>query len=141
MLTASAEGFVPAVLRVSNDNRDTVVFTLSRLPMRTLLATLLAGGTLGAVPPATFTGTIIDAECARAGHSSMRMGPTDAECARACVMAHDSAFVLEDGATVYLLSDHNAAERFAAQKVIVMGNLDPKTRTIQVESIAAVPQD
>lgn len=30
MLTASAEGFVPAMLRVSNDNRDTVVLTLSR---------------------------------------------------------------------------------------------------------------
>jgi len=29
-LTASAEGFIPAMLRVSNDNRDTVVLTLSR---------------------------------------------------------------------------------------------------------------
>lgn len=29
-LTASAEGFVPAALSVSNDNRDTVVLTLSR---------------------------------------------------------------------------------------------------------------
>jgi hypothetical protein len=106
--------------------------------MRILLAILLAGGTLGAVPPATFTGTIIDAECARDGHAAMRMGPTDAECARACVMAHDSAFVLDAGTTVYLLSDQKAAERFAALKVIVMGTLDPKTRTIQVESIAAV---
>ena len=30
-------------------------------------------------------------------------------------------------------------ERFAAQKVTVIGTLDPKTMTIQVESIAAVP--
>lgn len=105
--------------------------------MRILLAILLAGGTLGAIPPATFTGTIIDAECVRDGHAAMRMGPTDAECARACVMAHDSAFVLDAGATVYLLSDQKAAERFAAQKVSVTGTLDPKTRTILVESMAA----
>ncbi len=109
--------------------------------MRILIVMLLAVGTAGAVPPTTFTGTIIDTECARDGHAAMRMGPTDAECARACVLAHDSGFVLDDGATVYLLSDQKAAERFAAQKVIVIGTLDPKTRTIQVESIAAVPQD
>ena len=106
--------------------------------MRIVLAILLAGGTLGAVPPTIFTGAIIDAECARDGHEAMRMGPTDAECARACVMAHDSAFVLQDGATVYLLSDQKAAERFAGQKVVVTGTLDPENRTIQVESIAAV---
>jgi hypothetical protein len=65
--------------------------------MRTILLGLLLGGTVGTVPPATFTGTIIDAECVREGHAAMRMGPTDAECARACVLSHDSAFVLDAG--------------------------------------------
>ena len=37
----------------------------------------------------TFTGTISDDVCARADHSQMRMGSTDAECATACVSAHD----------------------------------------------------
>jgi hypothetical protein len=106
--------------------------------MRTLLLSFLIGGAVGFVPPATFTGTIIDGECVRGGHSAMRMGPTDAECARACVLSHDSTFLLEDGPSVYQLSDQKLAERFAAQKVTVAGTLDEKTRTIQVESITAV---
>ncbi|MSO61655.1 MAG: hypothetical protein EXQ50_06155 [Acidobacteria bacterium] len=65
------------------------------------------------------------------------MGPTDAECVRACVLSHDAAYVLEDGANLYLLSDQKTPARFAARKVEVIGTLDPKTRTIAVESIAA----
>lgn len=105
--------------------------------MRTLLLILVAAGTMSIVPPETFTGTIIDTECVRGGHAAMRMGPTDAACAKACVLSHDADYVLEDGANVYFLSDQRALEQFAAQKVIVVGTLDPKTRTIQVESIAA----
>ncbi len=105
--------------------------------MRTVLLSLLIGATVMAVPPPTFTGTIIDGECARAGHATMRMGETDAECAKACVLSHDSAFMLDDGATLYRLSDQKASERFAAQKVVVVGTLDERTRTIQVESITA----
>ena len=29
----------------------------------------------------------------------MRMGETDTECAKACVLSHDSAYWLEDGET------------------------------------------
>lgn len=105
--------------------------------MRTLLITLLIGATVGAVASAPFTGTIIDAECARAGHASMRMGETDAECARACVLSHDSAYLLESGNNLYRLSDQKLAERFAAQRVIVVGTLDETTKTLTVESITA----
>lgn len=105
--------------------------------MRMLLIALLIGGTAGTVAPATFTGTIIDAECARAGHASMRMGETDAECVRACVLSHESAYLLEDGANLYRLSDQKMPERFAAQRVIVVGTLDEKTKTLTVESITA----
>ena len=56
---------------------------------------------------------------------------------RACVSSHDAAYVLEDGANVYILSDQTTPARFAAQKVEVIGTLDPKTRTLAVESIAA----
>jgi hypothetical protein len=105
--------------------------------MRTILAGLLLAGAVGAVPPATFTGVIIDGECAGAGHAAMRMGPTDAECAQACVLSHNSTYLLEDGAIVYRLSDQKAPEKFAAQRVIVVGTLDEKTKTIQVESITA----
>ena len=114
-----------------------MIVRLAKLGCTALLLGALPAGLAFAVPPATFTGTIIDAECARAGHESMRMGPTDAECARACVLTHDSAFVLDAGTAVYLLSDQETAGRLAAQKVIVVGTVDPKTRTIQVESMAA----
>lgn len=105
--------------------------------MRTLLLSFLVGGAVGVAQPATFTGIIIDAECARGGHSTMRMGETDAECAKACVLSHDSTYLLEDGANLYQLSDQKMPERFAAQKVVVAGTLDEKTKTIRVQSITA----
>lgn len=85
----------------------------------------------------TFTGTITDSTCAKAGHSAMRMGPTDAECVIACITAHDDRYVLDDGNDVYALSDQRTPGKFAAQKVRVTGTLDARTRTIQVDSIAA----
>lgn len=105
--------------------------------MRTLLLSFIIGTTAMGVPPATFTGTIIDAECVRGGHASMRMGETDAECAKACVISHDSRYLLAEGANVYQLSDQKTPERFAAERVVVTGTLDETTRTIQVESISA----
>ena len=85
----------------------------------------------------TFTGIITDEMCPLGTHAHMRMGPTDAECVRACVTAHDSAYVLFDGKSAYVLSDQKTSDTFAAQKVRVVGTLDAKTRTIRVESIAA----
>lgn len=87
--------------------------------------------------PQTFTGVITDSECATRGHAQMRMGPTDAECTRLCVMAHGAFYVLHDGKDVYMLNDQATPERFAAQKVRVVGTLDVKTGTIKVESITA----
>jgi hypothetical protein len=84
----------------------------------------------------TFTGTITDNECAGIGHARMKMGPTDAECARACVDLHGVPFVLESGKQVYTLSDQQAPAKLAGQRVRVVGTLDAKTGTIQVESIA-----
>jgi hypothetical protein len=86
----------------------------------------------------TFTGTITDSECALDGHARMRMGPTDAECTRACVDAHGASYVLYDGKDVYTLSDQHAGDTFAGRKVRVTGTLDTRTKTIQMDSIAAV---
>ena len=84
-----------------------------------------------------FTGVITDNMCAKGGHAQMRMGPTDADCTRACVSAHDAKYVLYDGKDVYGLSDQKTPDKFAGQKVRVDGTLDAKTRTIQVKSITA----
>jgi hypothetical protein len=84
----------------------------------------------------TFTGTISDEMCPRADHSQMRMGPTDAECISACVSAHDAAYVLYDGKTVFKLSSHRMVEQFAGRRVRIIGALDAKAQTIRVDSIA-----
>ncbi len=106
--------------------------------MKPPIFTLLAIAALAAAQgKQTFTGAITDDMCARADHSGMRMGPTDAECTIACVMVHGAAYVLYDGKEVYALSDQKTPEKFAGQKVTVRGTLDAKTKTIRVESITA----
>ncbi len=106
--------------------------------MKHLIVGLLAVGALSAAQEKqTFTGVITDDMCATAGHASMRMGPTDAECTVACVIAHGAQYVLRDGTTVYTLSDQQTPEKFAGQKVQVTGVLDGRTKTIQVDSITA----
>lgn len=106
--------------------------------MRYLAIFLLAVSALPAAQEQrSFTGVINDDMCAGVGHSRMRMGPTDADCTRACVMLHDAMFVLEDGDAIYGLSDQTRPEAFAGRKVTVTGTLDAKTRTIRVQSIAA----
>jgi hypothetical protein len=108
----------------------------SRHDAGTLILSLVAVAALSAGQGTqTFTGTITDNMCAKAGHSQMRMGPTDAECTIACIRTHDATYVLFDGKDVYTLSDQKTPEKFAAQKVRVTGTLDAKTKTIQVDSI------
>src|SRR6266699_6347070 len=104
--------------------------------MKRLIFNLLAIAALAAAPgKQTFTGIITDDVCDKADHSRMRMGPTDAECAIACIDAHGATYVLYDGKNAYTLSDQRTPEKFAGQKVRVMGTLDTKTKTIQVDSI------
>lgn len=115
---------------------------LNRMVIASLGLSLLAMAALSAAQnnqsKQTFTGTITDDVCARADHSQMRMGPTDAECAAACIEAHGAVYILYDGDSAYTLSDQRAAEKFAAKKVKVVGTLDSKTKTIHVESITPV---
>ena len=44
---------------------------------------------------------------------------------------------LHDGSKMYVLSDQQTPEKFAAQKVKVTGTLYPKTRIIKVDKIEA----
>jgi hypothetical protein len=90
-----------------------------------------------AAGPQTFTGIISDDICPQGNHSPMRMGPTDAECAIACVSSHDAAYVLYDGKNYYKLSGRQALEKFAGHKVKVTGELDEKTQIIRMDSITS----
>jgi hypothetical protein len=111
---------------------------MCRRQLKPLLLTLVIVAALAAAQgKRTFTGTITDSMCNRADHSQMRMGPTDAECTIACVLAHDAMYVLYDGKDVYMLSDQHTPETFAGRKVAVVGTLDAKTKTIHVDSITA----
>jgi hypothetical protein len=85
--------------------------------------------------PQMFVGTITDDMCAKDGHATMRMGPTDAECTKACVSAHGAEYVLADGKNVYTLSDQKTPETFAGKRVRVTGTLDAKTQAITVQSM------
>jgi len=102
------------------------------------LAILFSVTALSAAPASqTFTGTITDEMCGRDGHASMRMGPTDAACTKACVAEHDASYVLATATEVYALSDQKMPERLAGRKVRVVGTLDSKTKTIHVTSMSA----
>ena len=106
--------------------------------MKYLLTCLLASAAMFATQSRqTFSGTITDDECSRADHSRMRMGSTDTACAIACAEVHGGQFVLFDGKEIYQLSDQGKSKELAGQKVTVVGTLDSKTKTIQVNSMAA----
>jgi hypothetical protein len=102
-----------------------------------LLYVLGAVAALAAPPRQSFTGVITDSMCEKGDHSGMRMGPTDAECTKACVDIHGASYVLYDGRDTYTLSDQKTPERFAGKRVTVNGTLDAKTKTIHVESVTA----
>ena len=106
--------------------------------MKPLLFSLLAMAALSAAPgKQTFSGVITDSMCARGDHSKMQMGPTDAECTKACILEHGATYVLFDGKAAYDLSEQQTPEKFAGRRVTVTGTLNAKTHTIQVDSIAA----
>jgi len=81
--------------------------------------TLLAVAALAAAGKQTFTGIVTDDMCPKANHSQMQMGPTDAECALACISVHGATYVLYNGKTIYTLSDQQKAEQFAGKTVKV----------------------
>jgi hypothetical protein len=99
-----------------------------------LFASLIIAALVAAPAKRKFTGVITDSMCSSGNHKGMRMGPTDAECTVACVLAHGALYVLYDGKEVYTLSDQTSPEKFAGKKVTVTGTLDAKTKTIHMDS-------
>lgn len=104
---------------------------------RAVVVFTLAAVAALAAPPGkmTFTGVVTDSMCSDGDHSRMKMGPTDAECTKACIEVHGATYVLYDGKVGYALSDQKMPGQFAGKRVTVKGTLDEKTKTIQVDSI------
>lgn len=92
----------------------------------------------------TLVGNIADSQCGLS-HAKMQeaggMGSDDKACTLKCVEM-GGKFVLADRAhkVVYALDEESQAKarEFAGQKVKITGQVDAKTKTIHVVSIAAV---
>jgi hypothetical protein len=103
--------------------------------MRTLFTAVLAAGLLAAAAgPQSFTGVITDTMCG-ANHKPMNVTP-DSKCVLECVK-HGSKYALLVGNNVYVLSDQQTPEKFAAQKVKVTGALNEKTKILKVDKMEA----
>ncbi len=105
--------------------------------MKTMISSLILGAALlaAADKPQTFTGVITDTMCG-AKHT-MGITPDD-KCVRECVkMDAKTKYALLVGKEVYVLSDQQTPEKFAAQKVTVTGTLFEKTKVLKVDKIEA----
>ncbi|MBI5084588.1 MAG: hypothetical protein HZB13_08330 [Acidobacteria bacterium] len=106
--------------------------------MKTLLLALAASAALLAQQPArTYTGVITDTMCG-ADHSHMGVKP-DEKCVRDCVKSGGGRwkYALLDGKKMYVLSDQQTPEKYAARKVRVTGVLYEKTGVLKVDRIEA----
>lgn len=114
-----------------------------------LLCFCLAGG-FAAAQNKTYSGEIMDSNCAKDGSHSMmlkkegmaNMDPNDAKakkmCTDNCVQKMGAKYVLyTPSKAVYQLDDQTKPADFAGQKVRVTGTLDAATKTIHVTSIKA----
>jgi hypothetical protein len=102
---------------------------------------LLAPG-FAAAKDNTFSGEIMDSQCAKAGgHAAMfkKMGTNDPKaCTEACVKMGGKYVLFNKGSkTFYQLDDQTKPQSFAGQKVEVTGTLDKASKTIHVTGIKA----
>jgi len=91
---------------------------------------------------ATFTGEIMDSQCAKTSRLHPMMNKagnrvTAKQCTLKCVKELGSVYVLYDPDTkmVYQLDDQAKFDPFAGEKVKVTGELDEATHTIHVKDV------
>ena len=121
---------------------------MKKLIMTVAVCTLLIPG-FAAAKDKTFSGEIMDSQCAKNGSHAMMLekeGMAGKEndpmaktmCTKNCVKM-GGKYVLFDGASkvVYELDDQTKPEQFAGQKVKITGTLDKATKTIHVTDIKA----
>jgi hypothetical protein len=105
-----------------------------------IAACLLLTPGFAAAKDTTFTGEIMDSQCAKGGgHESMfkKEGTNDPKaCTLACVKA-GGKFVLFDSATktYHMLDNQTTPHQFAGEKVVVTGTLNKASNMIHVTDI------
>lgn len=106
-----------------------------------VISTLLLVAALGLTQGRSFTGEIMDSQCAGMGSHARMMAGMDAkdakDCTQKCVHQMAGKYTLFDPAakTAYQLDNQEKAAAFAGRKVSVKGTLDAATKTIRVETI------
>jgi len=92
----------------------------------------------------TFSGEVMDSQCATEGSHDAMMARNHAKNAQECALicAKNGSFVLFDAGTntVYQFDDQQKPMRFAGQRVRVTGTYDEPSKTITIQSIQAAPK-
>lgn len=103
--------------------------------MSKISALLLAAA--GLMSAAEYTGVITDTMCGT--KHTMGISP-EAKCVRECIRMDPKKwkYALQVGNKVYVLSDQQTPEKFAAQKVKVTGRLFEKTNVLKADKIEPV---
>jgi hypothetical protein len=107
-----------------------------------VLSFSFVGLSFGAAKEQTFTGEIMDSQCANMGSHDVMMkqeGAKDAkQCTTGCVKM-GGRFVLFNATekTIYQLDDQSKPAQFAGEKVTVKGKLGKDNKTIHVSGIQA----
>jgi hypothetical protein len=105
-----------------------------------ILSSSLLAVSLAAQKAQTYTGEIMDQQCALlGGHTAMmNQGESAKDCANRCASI-GGKYVLFDGANkmVYQLDDQKKSQGFAGAKVKVTGTYDTSSKTIHVANIQA----
>ena len=107
-----------------------------------VISILLFGASVGMPQSRSFTGEIMDSQCAGMGSHDKMMKGMDAkdakDCSQKCVRM-GGKYVLFDPATkrTYALDDQQKADQFAGQKVSVKGTFDSASKTIHISSVEA----
>jgi uncharacterized protein DUF5818 len=123
---------------------------MKKIAVTMCVPTLLLSASFAVAKDKTFSGEILDSQCAKNGSHEMMlkkegMGDKDPNdpmvkkmCTENCVKM-GGKYVLFDAAskTIYELDDQSKPAEFAGKKVKVTGTLDTTTKTIHVTGIKA----
>jgi Protein of unknown function (DUF5818) len=106
------------------------------------LALLFCGVGFAVAKDMSYTGEVMDGQCAQMGsHENMMKNgnlPSEKACALSCIkMGGKLVLFNAQTKTVYQLDDQTKSRDFAGDKVTVTGTLDNATKTIHVADIKA----
>lgn len=115
---------------------------MTKVPFVVLLSALILFAILVHAEDKTYSGEIMDSQCASLGGHESMMNKEDRNTPKACTLAcmkFGGMFVLYDATAkkIYQLDDQKKPERFAGEKVTVTGTYDDSKQAIHVTNIEA----